>query len=110
MKWFLYFMSLYLMLAGTIFILYTSWLKNLLQKLLHGPNLRWLFPLPLLIGALFIGSKDLLPYPFAALFLGILLLGLLERRFWCRHLCPLGAMLDLLSRFPLLRRTVKDGG
>ena len=74
MKWFLYFMSLYLMLAGTIFILYTSWLKNLLQKLLHGPNLRWLFPLPLLLGALFIGSKDLLPYPFVALLLGILLL------------------------------------
>ncbi len=46
---------------------------------------------------------------FMIVFLGILLLGLLERRFWCRHLCPLGAMLDLLSRVPLLRRTVKDG-
>ena len=73
MKWFLSFTSLYLMLAGIVFILYTSWLKNLLQKLLHGPNLRWFFPLPLLIGALFIVSKDLLPYPFVALVLGILL-------------------------------------
>ena len=74
MKWFLYFMSLYLLLAGTLFILHTTWVKNLLQKLLHGPNLRWLFPLPLLIGALFIASKDLLPYPVVALVLGILLL------------------------------------
>ena len=74
MKWFLYFMSLSLVFAGSMFILYTPWLKNLLQKLLNSCNLRWLFPLPLLLGALFIVSKDLLPYPFVALVLGILLL------------------------------------
>jgi hypothetical protein len=74
MKWFLYFMSLCLIFAGIIFILYTNWLKNLLQKLLNGFNLRWLFPLPLLLGSLFIVSKDLIPYPFVALVLGILLL------------------------------------
>ena len=74
MKWFLYFVSLYLVFAGIIFILHTGWLKHLLQKLLNAPNLRLLFPLPLIIGALFIGSKDLLPYPFVALVLGILLL------------------------------------
>ena len=76
MKWFLYFASLYLMPPGIIFILYTTWLKNLLQKLLHGPNLRWLLPLPLVLGALFIIWKDLLPCPSVALFLGILLMAM----------------------------------
>lgn len=43
------------------------------------------------------------------LFLLILGLNLVERRFWCRHLCPLGALLGLLSRFSLLKRSVVDG-
>ncbi len=29
-------------------------------------------------------------------------------RFWCRHLCPSGALLALLSRAPLIRRQVSD--
>ncbi|MBN2160613.1 MAG: 4Fe-4S binding protein [Spirochaetes bacterium] len=37
-------------------------------------------------------------------FVGILILSLVRRRFWCRHLCPLGAILALVSRRPLLRR------
>jgi ferredoxin len=32
-----------------------------------------------------------------------------EKRFWCRHLCPLGALLGLLSRFSILKRTVSEG-
>lgn len=32
----------------------------------------------------------------------------LERRFWCRNLCPLGAFLSLLSRFSLRGRKVSD--
>jgi len=46
---------------------------------------------------------------FLLVFVGIALLGSVERRFWCRHLCPLGALLDVLSRIALLRRRVRDG-
>jgi polyferredoxin/ferredoxin len=42
------------------------------------------------------------------LFLGILALNLVERRFWCRFLCPLGALLGLASRFALLKRSVQE--
>lgn len=44
-----------------------------------------------------------------ALFLGVLGLNLLERRFWCRYLCPLGALLGLAGRWALLKRTVSEG-
>lgn len=43
------------------------------------------------------------------LFFGIMALNLLERRFWCRYLCPLGALLGILSRYSLLKRTVSEG-
>lgn len=38
-------------------------------------------------------------------FLGILALERIERRFWCKNLCPLGGLLGLCSRYALLRRT-----
>jgi len=31
-----------------------------------------------------------------------------ERRFWCRYLCPLGGLIGLLSRFAWLKRTVEE--
>lgn len=37
---------------------------------------------------------------------GILALGALQPRFWCRNVCPLGAMLGLLGRFGLVKKTV----
>ena len=40
-------------------------------------------------------------------FLAIVLLEKLEHRFWCKHLCPLGALLGLCSRHALLQRTPK---
>jgi MauM/NapG family ferredoxin protein len=43
------------------------------------------------------------------LFLAVLGLNLVEKRFWCRYLCPLGALLGLLSRFSLLKRSVSEG-
>ncbi|MHB1398364.1 MAG: 4Fe-4S binding protein [Trichloromonadaceae bacterium] len=38
-------------------------------------------------------------------FLAIVLLERVERRFWCKNLCPLGALLGLCSRHALLQRT-----
>jgi polyferredoxin/Pyruvate/2-oxoacid:ferredoxin oxidoreductase delta subunit len=43
------------------------------------------------------------------LFLVVLGLNIIEKRFWCRYLCPLGALLGILSRFSLLRRSVSEG-
>lgn len=46
-------------------------------------------------------------YTYSLVSLGVLALALglsrLERRFWCRNLCPLGALLALFSRFSLLK-------
>ena len=42
----------------------------------------------------------------AALFAGVLALNALADRFWCRYLCPLGALLGLLSKFSFLRPVV----
>ncbi|MBN1542862.1 4Fe-4S binding protein [candidate division KSB1 bacterium] len=41
-------------------------------------------------------------------FVAILALGAVSRRFWCRNLCPLGALLGIFSRYRLLRRTVSS--
>ena len=40
------------------------------------------------------------------LFAGIVALSAIERRFWCRNLCPLGALLSLFSRFGGIKRRV----
>ncbi len=43
---------------------------------------------------------------FSLLFVVILILEFWQPRFWCRHLCPEGALLSLVSRFSLLNRRV----
>lgn len=42
------------------------------------------------------------------IFLGILVLAFVMRRFWCRNLCPLGALLGLFSIIRWYRRHVSD--
>ena len=42
----------------------------------------------------------------AGLFVGLLALNLLADRFWCRFLCPLGALLGLLSKVSFLRPVI----
>jgi len=39
-----------------------------------------------------------------ALLAAVFALELVERRFWCRHLCPSGALMGLAARFALVRR------
>jgi len=41
-------------------------------------------------------------------FVGILALGRVTRRFWCRNLCPLGALLGLVGRYRFTRRKVSQ--
>jgi len=45
---------------------------------------------------------------YAAVLLGIIALNVIASRFWCRYLCPLGALLGLLSKVGLVRRQVNS--
>lgn len=40
------------------------------------------------------------------LFVAILALGIAQKRFWCRNLCPLGALLGIFSKYRLVKRFV----
>jgi polyferredoxin len=42
-------------------------------------------------------------------FLAIVLLNVFADRFWCRYLCPLGALLGLVAKVQVLRLVVGDG-
>jgi len=46
---------------------------------------------------------------FAVMLVGIVGLGLYQRRFWCRNICPLGALLALVGRLGLVKVRVGDG-
>lgn len=45
---------------------------------------------------------------FFILFLIIILLGRIYRRFWCRNLCPMGALLSIAGRFSPAQKKVSD--
>jgi len=55
-------------------------------------------------------NQPVFRFGFLSLAMFIFVLGLLyiERRFWCRNLCPLGALLSVFSRFSPFRRSVSD--
>jgi polyferredoxin/Pyruvate/2-oxoacid:ferredoxin oxidoreductase delta subunit len=57
------------------------------------------FQQPLFLQSVFVGL----------IFFLILGLNLVERRFWCKYLCPLGALLGLLSRYAVLKRSASEG-
>jgi polyferredoxin len=42
------------------------------------------------------------------MFLSLILLSFVNRRFWCRNLCPLGALLSMTSLLRVYRRRVSD--
>ncbi|OGB98637.1 hypothetical protein A2V82_04440 [candidate division KSB1 bacterium RBG_16_48_16] len=42
------------------------------------------------------------------IFGGILALGLVSKRFWCRNLCPLGALLGIFSKYRIVKRYVSE--
>ena len=42
------------------------------------------------------------------MFAGVLALSWIERRMWCRHLCPLGALLGLIGRMAIFGRVIDD--
>jgi MauM/NapG family ferredoxin protein len=44
--------------------------------------------------------------PYGALLMGLIALNLVASRFWCRYLCPLGALLGLVAKVGLVRRKV----
>ncbi len=46
--------------------------------------------------------------PILLFFIVIIVLEKLNRRFWCRYLCPLGALLGLVSRYSLFGRYVGE--
>lgn len=43
-----------------------------------------------------------------AFFVAIVAANAIKRRFWCRYLCPLGALLGVIAKRPLLRRAVSE--
>ena len=46
--------------------------------------------------------------PVLLIFIVILVLSRVSRRFWCRNLCPLGALLGIFSKYRLVDRYVND--
>jgi polyferredoxin len=47
-------------------------------------------------------------FTFGLFFTGLILLNLIAERFWCRYLCPLGAMLGLASKIALIQRRLES--
>jgi MauM/NapG family ferredoxin protein len=55
-------------------------------------------------GTIFTGQSFFIPnLILAAVFIGVLAFNMVRPRFWCRYLCPLGALLGLISRISFFR-------
>jgi len=75
-----------------------------------GPALKSLAIAPPITGSAAGPKAAAISITLAAVFLLILALNFIERRFWCRYLCPLGATIGLLSRWAWLKRSVRKEG
>jgi ferredoxin-type protein NapH len=69
--------------------------------------------LPSLIGALFSGAPiPQLPFTFyigLSVLIFLIAASIITRRFWCRYLCPMGALMSLFNKFSLLHIKKKEG-
>ncbi len=74
----------------------TEGISDALWRFFQG----WLLPLNPLQTTLILTTT--------AIFIGILLLDHFGRRYWCRVLCPLGALLGIISRFSPFGRRVDE--
>jgi len=104
-----YFLLFVVIAAALLASLPLMWLDAI--TILEWPLAGALYPAILRGMATSAGSQLLQPvvYPILALPLVIILgLNLVVRRFWCRYLCPLGALVALLSKFSWLQRFVAD--
>jgi polyferredoxin len=97
-------------LTTTIFPVFTFLLDGLLQAAM---KIAWLEePVYELYDFLQGQFLPILPHFFRnsvlyfLILIGILSLGLFSPRFWCRNLCPLGALLGIFSKYRLLQRVV----
>jgi polyferredoxin len=112
------------LLASTVFSVQWTYLFDPLSLITR--TFIWVFAAPILMTARLFGGfgwvyqiapgfsqsaliPEMQPYfqmnlLAAVIFAGILALGLISKRFWCRNLCPLGALLALFSKFGLVRR------
>ncbi|HQP30933.1 MAG TPA: 4Fe-4S binding protein [Deltaproteobacteria bacterium] len=126
---------LFVLLAGSLFSLQLSGLFDPISILIRSFTLS-VYPLLNRAAMALLGAADNLggagftdqlyerlrggvlaftqPYYLQSVFVGlifaaILLANLVQKRFWCRFLCPLGALLGLLGRFSMLGLEVSEG-
>lgn len=85
-----------------------------LSTFLTNLSLDWLRPLADHLGWVKLAYLHF-PQPFfymslttGVIFLCIVALNLITPRFWCRYLCPLGALLSFFSRFGIFKRVVDN--
>jgi polyferredoxin/formate hydrogenlyase subunit 6/NADH:ubiquinone oxidoreductase subunit I len=77
-----------------------GWLSSGIEPVYRlAENNLFFFEMPHFRGSLFIGI----------LFLLILGMNLYETRFWCRYLCPAGALMGFFSKFQIFRLEMKEG-
>ena len=81
-----------------VIFIFNELLPKIQSLLPKNPFIITSIPLPLFKVNLFI----------FVIFVIILALGVVRKRFWCRYLCPLGTLFSIFSRLRIFRRSVTD--